>query len=64
MFAYVWFRDDKNIALPISDIKNFNPTGLNDYDDSKWEDVLWDDSKHCGYYLAQIVKLFGKSSYT
>lgn len=64
MFAYVRFRDDnKKVALPVSDIKNFNPTGLKDYDESKWHDVFWDDEKQCGYYLAQIVKLFGKSSF-
>lgn len=63
MFAYVRFRDDnKKVVLPVSDIKSFDPKGVDDYEKSKWYDVFWDDEKHSGYYLAQIVKLLGKSS--
>lgn len=59
MFAYVRFRDDnKEVALPVSDTKNFNPTGLNDYGELKVA-RFW-DVKQCGYSFTQIVKLFGK----
>lgn len=64
MFAYVWFRDDnEKVSMPVSYIQNFDPKGVNDYEESKWYDIFWDDEKQCGYYLAQKVKLFGKSSF-
>lgn len=64
MFAYVRLRDNKKVVMPVSDIKKFKPKGLNDYDGAEWHDVFWDDDTDCGYYLAQVVKLFGKSSFT
>ncbi|KAH7951496.1 hypothetical protein HPB52_009966 [Rhipicephalus sanguineus] len=58
-YAYVRFVDDgKRHILPISDIKNFNPSHLKDFSPKKVYDVKWRDDVQDDFFGAQIVKLF------
>lgn len=60
MHAFVRFRDDNaKVIVPCNDIKNFNPTGLADFNARRWYDVWWKDNNQSGYYRAQIIKIFG-----
>ncbi|CAN7995029.1 unnamed protein product [Ixodes pacificus] len=62
MFAYVRYKDKHRALVPITLIKQFKPTDVDDFDPEKVKMVFWKkkDGTLAGHYKASVLMLGGK----
>lgn len=62
MFAYVRYKDKHRALVPITLIKQFKPTDVDDFDPEKVKMVFWKkkDGTLAGHYKANVLMLGGK----